>query len=78
MEPGGETAGVIGIERITIWRNWRRGKTGIGIEIVEMIFFFADIERIAKGKNKSNGISNDTKSKSPCCEPVLLQSEVRT
>lgn len=64
MEPGGEAAGVITIERIAIWRNDRRGKTGIGIEIVEMFFFFVDIERIAKGKNKSNGISNDTKYKS--------------
>ena len=64
MEPGGEAAGVITIERIAIWRNDRRGKTGIGIEIVEMFFIFVDIESIAKGKNKSNGISNDTKYKS--------------
>ncbi len=64
MEPGWEAAGVIGFERIAIGRNKRRGKTGIGIEIVEMFFFFVEIERIAKGKNKSNGINNDTKYKS--------------
>ena len=52
MEPGGETAGVIGLERIAIGRNKRRGKTGIGIEIVEMFFFFVEIERIAKGKKQ--------------------------
>lgn len=52
MEPGGKTAGVIGIERIAIGRNERRGKTGIGIEIVEMFFFFVEIERIAKGKKQ--------------------------
>ena len=43
MEPGGEAAGVIGIERIAIGRNERRGKTvGIwsGMELVEMVFFF--------------------------------------
>ena len=43
MEPGGEAAGVIGIERIAIGRNKRRGKTGmlgIGRELVEMVFFF--------------------------------------
>ena len=39
MEPVGKAAGVIGIERIAIGRNKRRGKTGIGIEIVEMFFF---------------------------------------
>lgn len=42
MEPRGETAGVIGIERIAIWRNKRRGKTGmlgIGMELGEMVFF---------------------------------------
>ena len=39
MEPGGEAAGVIGIERIAIGRNERRRKTGIGIEIVERVFF---------------------------------------
>lgn len=51
MEPGGETAGIIGIERIAIGRNKRRGKTrmlGSGMEIVEMVFFFGRIERIAK------------------------------
>ena len=43
MEPGGEAAGVIGIERIAIWRNERRGKTevlGSGMELGEMVFFF--------------------------------------
>ena len=43
MEPGGEAAGVIGIERIAIGRNERRGKTvmfGIGMELGEMFFFF--------------------------------------
>lgn len=65
MEPGGKTAGVISIERIARGRKkTRRGKTGIGIEIVEIFFFFVEIKRIAKGKNKSNGISNDTKYKS--------------
>lgn len=39
MEPGGEAAGVIGVKRIAMGRNKRRGKTGIGIEIVEMFFF---------------------------------------
>ena len=53
MEPGGEAAGVIAIERIAIWRKNKRGKTGIGIEIVEIFFFFVEIKRIAKGKNKS-------------------------
>lgn len=40
---GGETAGVIGIERIAIGRNERRGKTGVlgsGMELGEMFFFF--------------------------------------
>lgn len=43
VEPGGETAGVIGIERIAIGRNERRGKTGVlgsGMELGEMFFFF--------------------------------------
>lgn len=43
MEPGGETASVIGIERIAIGRNERRGKTGVlgsGMELGEMFFFF--------------------------------------
>ena len=42
MEPEGEAAGVIGIERIAIGRNKRRGKTGVlgsGMEIGEMFFF---------------------------------------
>ena len=52
MEPGGEAAGVIGIERIARGRKKRRGNTWIGIEIAEMFFFFADIERIAKGKKQ--------------------------
>lgn len=42
MEPGGKTAGVISVERIAIGRNERRGKNGIGIEIVEMFFFFCE------------------------------------
>ena len=33
MEPGGEAAGVISIERIAMGRNERRGKTGdFGVE----------------------------------------------
>lgn len=59
MEPGGETAGVIGIERIAIGRNERRGKTGVlgsGMELGEMVFFFGVIERIATG-GKNNGFS---------------------
>ena len=52
MEPGWEAAGVIDIERIAIGRNKRRGKNVIGIEIVEMFFFFVEIERIAKGKKQ--------------------------
>ena len=64
MEPGGEAAGVISIERIAIRRNERRGKTGIGIEIVEMFFFLWKLNVWLKVKNKSNGISNDTKYKS--------------
>jgi len=43
VEPGGEAAGVIDIERIAIWRNKRRGKTGmlwIGMELWEMVFLF--------------------------------------
>lgn len=43
MEPRGETAGVIDIERIAIGRNKRRGKTGVlgsGMEFGEMFFFF--------------------------------------
>ena len=51
MEPGGEAAGVIGIERIAIGRNWRRGKTGmlgIGMELGEMVFLFWRFKRIAK------------------------------
>lgn len=59
MEPEGETAGVIGIERIAIGRNKWRGKTGVlgsGMELVEMVFFFLGIERIATG-GKNNGFS---------------------
>lgn len=37
MEAGGETAGIIGIERIAIGRNKRRGKTGV---LGERFFFF--------------------------------------
>ena len=43
MEPGGKTAGVIGIERIAICRNKRRGKTGgLGVEwsLVRCFSFF--------------------------------------
>ena len=43
MEPRGEAAGVIGIERIAIGRKTRRWKTGmlgIGRVLGEMIFFF--------------------------------------
>ena len=36
----GETAGVIDIERIAIGKYERRGKTWIGMEIVEKVFFF--------------------------------------
>jgi hypothetical protein len=46
VEPRGETAGVIDIERIAIERNKRRGKTGvlgIGMELGEMFFFFGDL-----------------------------------
>ena len=45
MEPGGEAAGVIGIERIAIGKKERRGKTGvlwIGRELVERVFFSGD------------------------------------
>ena len=61
MEPGGEAAGVIAIERIAILRKNKRGKTGIGIEIVEIFFFFVEIKRIAKGKNKSNVLLFETR-----------------
>ena len=43
MEPRGETAGVIDIERIAIGRKERRGKTevlGSGMELGEKFFFF--------------------------------------
>lgn len=59
MEPGGEAAGVIGIERIATARKERRGKTGVlgsGMELGEMVFFFGGIERIATG-GKNNGFS---------------------
>ena len=59
MEPGGEAAGVIGIERIAIGRNERRGKTEgswIGRELGAMVFFFYEIERIATG-GKNNEFS---------------------
>ena len=45
MEPRGETAGVIGIERIAIERNKRRGKTevfGSGMELGGRFFFFGN------------------------------------
>ena len=47
MEPGGEAAGVIGIERIAIGRNKRRGKTGI--DIVGSFLSYSNSERIATG-----------------------------
>ena len=53
MEPRGETAGVIGFERIAIGRNERREKTRM---LGEMAFFFLVIERIATG-GKNNGFS---------------------
>ena len=40
MEPGGEAAGVISIERIAVRRNERRGKTGM---LGEMFFFFGEL-----------------------------------
>ena len=46
MEPGGEAASVIGIERIAIGRK-RRGKTGINM--VGSFFSYSNIERIAMG-----------------------------
>ena len=67
MEPGGEAAGVTDIERIAIGRKNKeredRGAwkwNGAWWEV----FLFWGIERIAKSKNKSNGINNDTKYKS--------------
>lgn len=59
MEPGGETAGVIGIERIAIGRNNKEREDrglGSGMELGEMVFFFEVIERIATG-GKNNGFS---------------------
>ena len=53
MEPRGETAGVIGIERIAIGRNERREKTGM---LGERFLFFRGIERIATG-GKNNEFS---------------------
>lgn len=51
MEPGGEAAGVISIERIAIGRNKRRGK--IGIDMVGSFLSYSKIERIAiGGKNR--------------------------
>ena len=46
MEPGGEAAGVIGIERIAIGRNKWRGKTevlGSGMERGERFFFYGGL-----------------------------------
>lgn len=48
MEPGGETAGVIDIERIAIWRKKRRGKTGI--DMVGSFLSYSNIERITTGE----------------------------
>jgi len=51
VEPGGEAAGVIDIERIAIGRNKRRGKTGI--DMVGSFLSYSKIERIAiGGKNR--------------------------
>lgn len=47
MEPGGEAAGVIDIERIAIGRNKWRGKTGI--DIVGSFLSYSNAERIATG-----------------------------
>lgn len=47
MEPRGETAGVIGIERIAIGRKKRRGKTGI--DMVGSFLSYSNAERIATG-----------------------------
>lgn len=44
MEPGGEAAGVIDIERIAIGRNKRRGKTGI--DMVGSFLSYSNVERI--------------------------------
>ena len=51
MEPGGEAASVIDIERIAIERNERRGKTGI--DMVGCFLFYSNIVRIARSR-KSN------------------------
>lgn len=48
MEPGGEAAGVIGIERIAIGRNKRRGKTGI--DMVGSFLSYSNVERITTGE----------------------------
>ena len=45
MEPGGEAAGVIDIERIAIGRKTRRGKTGMlgsGMGLGERFSFLRD------------------------------------
>lgn len=47
MEPGGETAGVIDIERIATGRKKRRGKTGI--DMVGSFLSYSNVERIATG-----------------------------
>lgn len=47
MEPGGEAAVVIGVERIAIGKNERRGKTGI--DMVGSFFSYSNVERIATG-----------------------------
>lgn len=47
MEPVGEAAGVIDIERIAIGRNKRRGKTGI--DMVGSFLSYSSVERIATG-----------------------------
>lgn len=47
MEPGGEAAGVIGIERIAIVRNEWRGKTWI--DMVGSFLSYSNVECIATG-----------------------------
>lgn len=48
MEPGGEAAGVINIERIAIGRNEWRGKTGI--DMVGSFLSYSNVERITTGE----------------------------
>lgn len=48
MEPGGEAAGVIDIERIAVERKKRRGKTGI--DMVGSFLSYSNVERITTGE----------------------------